>query len=69
MRTLYESFLNRFKETTTQQGMEDSDARVVSKAKIPNEPSFPKLGLNMILGLVFGLLADEKIPPQAQSGP
>ena len=57
VRTLYESFLNRFKETTTQQGMEDSYARVVSKAKIPNEPSFPKLGLNMILGLVFGLLA------------
>jgi exopolysaccharide transport family protein len=57
VRTLYESFLNRFKETTTQQGMEDSDARVVSKAKIPSEPSFPKLGLNLALGLIFGVLA------------
>ena len=57
VRTLYESFLNRFKETTTQQGMEDSDARVVSKAKIPNEPSFPKLGLNLALGVIFGVLA------------
>jgi exopolysaccharide transport family protein len=56
VRTLYESFLNRFKETTTQQGMADSDARVVSKAKIPSEPSFPKLGLNMALACVFGLL-------------
>ena len=57
VRTLYESFLNRFKETTTQQGMEDSDSRVVSKAKIPNEPSFPKLGLTMALGLIAGLMA------------
>ena len=57
VRTLYESFLNRFKETTTQQGMADSDARVVSKAKIPSEPSFPKLGLNIALGLIFGILA------------
>jgi succinoglycan biosynthesis transport protein ExoP len=55
VRTLYESFLNRFKETTTQQGMEDSDARVVSHAKIPSEPSFPKLGLNLALGALFGL--------------
>ena len=57
VRTLYESFLNRFKETTTQQGMEDSDARVVSQAKIPANPSFPKLGLNLALGLIFGILA------------
>ena len=57
VRTLYESFLNRFKETTTEQGMADSDARVVSKAKIPSEPSFPKLGLNVALGLIFGVLA------------
>jgi exopolysaccharide transport family protein len=57
VRTLYESFLNRFKETTTEQGMADSDARVVSKAKIPSGPSFPKMGLNLALGLVFGLMA------------
>jgi succinoglycan biosynthesis transport protein ExoP len=35
--------------------MEDSDARVVSRAKIPSEPSFPKLGLNLVLGFLFGL--------------
>jgi succinoglycan biosynthesis transport protein ExoP len=56
VRTLYESFLNRFKETTTQQGMEDSDARVVSRAKIPNEPSYPKIGLNLALGAIVGLI-------------
>lgn len=55
VRTLYESFLNRFKETTTQQGMEDSDARVVSRAKIPSDPSYPKLWMNLALGALFGL--------------
>ncbi len=55
IRTLYESFLNRFKETTAQQGMEESDARVVSHAKIPNSPSFPKKKLNALMGLLFGL--------------
>jgi uncharacterized protein involved in exopolysaccharide biosynthesis len=51
VRTLYESFLNRFKETTTQQGMEESDARVVSKARIPNEPSSPQAGSQPSPGL------------------
>lgn len=57
VRTLYESFLNRFKETTAEQGMADSDARIVSKAKIPTSPSYPKIGLNLALGLIFGVLA------------
>ncbi len=37
--------------------MEESDARVVSHAKIPNAPSYPKKNLNVLLGLMFGLLA------------
>jgi capsular exopolysaccharide synthesis family protein len=56
VRTLYESFLNRFKETTNEQGMEESDARVVSHAKIPTVPSYPKKGLNTALGLLLGTL-------------
>jgi succinoglycan biosynthesis transport protein ExoP len=60
-RTLYESFLNRFKETSAQQGMEESDARVVSQAKIPNVASFPdkkiSIALALALGLVAGLIA------------
>lgn len=54
-RTLYESYLNRYKETTNQQGMEQSDARVVSKAKIPTSPSSPKVALNLALGLLLAL--------------
>jgi succinoglycan biosynthesis transport protein ExoP len=54
-RTLYESYLGRYKETSTQQGIEQSDARVVSKAKIPNSQSSPKVALNLALGLLLGL--------------
>jgi len=54
-RTLYESYLNRFKETSSQQGIEQSDARIVSKAKIPTKPSSPNIKLNLALGLVLAL--------------
>ncbi|MFN4177338.1 GumC family protein [Phenylobacterium sp.] len=54
-RTLYESYLNRYKETSTQEGIEQSDARIVSRAKIPTRPSSPKIGLNLAIGLLLGL--------------
>lgn len=54
-RTLYESYLSRYKETSTQQGIEQSDARVVSKAKIPTGQSSPKVPLNLALGLLLAL--------------
>jgi polysaccharide biosynthesis transport protein len=57
VRALYDSFLSRFKETTASQGMEESDARVVSQAKIPNKASFPNKQLNLAIGLALGLLA------------
>jgi exopolysaccharide transport family protein len=55
VRTLYESLLGRFKQTTTNQGIEQPDARIVSQAKIPTSPSYPKPSLNMIVGLVAAL--------------
>lgn len=54
-RTLYESYLNRFKETSTQQGIEQSDARIVSNAKIPISQSAPKVSLNLLLGMFLAL--------------
>ncbi len=54
-RTLYESYLNRYKETSSQQGIEQSDARVVSKAKIPTGQSSPKVPLNLALGLLLAM--------------
>jgi exopolysaccharide transport family protein len=55
VRTLYESLLARFKQTSNSQGIEQADARVVSRAKIPTAPSYPKPSLNLALGLVLAL--------------
>jgi len=52
-RAILHTFLTRFKETSTQQDIEvqRADARIISKADIPVNPSFPKKKL--ILALVF----------------
>jgi len=50
-RLLYESFLSRFKETSQQDDIQQADARIISKAEPPAEPSFPKKGL--IVALAF----------------
>ncbi len=55
-RVLYASFLNRYKETSAQAGLETSDARVVSRAAAPNNPSYPDKGLNLALGLAAALV-------------
>lgn len=65
-RTLYESYLARYKETSAQESLEMPDSRVVTRASIPIRPSSPKtmliLGLALMLGLgggsVFAFLAD-----------
>jgi len=57
-RTLYESYLARYKEASAQESLEMPDSRVVTKASIPLRPSSPKstliLGLAMMLGLGAG---------------
>jgi succinoglycan biosynthesis transport protein ExoP len=57
-RTLYESYLARYKESTAQQSLQLPDSHVVTKASIPISPSWPKklliLGLATTLGLGIG---------------
>ena len=59
-RALYENFLNRFKQTTAQQDIQESDASIISAAIVPALPSFPKkfafIGLAFALSLVCGVL-------------
>lgn len=55
VRTLYQSFLDRFKETSASEGIEQSDARVVSRAKIPTAQSSPNVPLNQALGLLLAI--------------
>jgi exopolysaccharide transport family protein len=57
VRGLYESFLNRFKQTNAQEGTEISDARKISPAKLPDKPSSPNVPLNLAIGFVLALAA------------
>ncbi|MFZ2726918.1 MAG: polysaccharide biosynthesis tyrosine autokinase [Methylococcaceae bacterium] len=50
---LFETFLNRFKETSSTQSMQEANAHVISTAKIPLGASFPntRLMLNIVIAV------------------
>lgn len=54
-RALFETFLTRFKETTSTQGMDEANARIISAAEVPLEPSFPLKKLLLIISFLAGL--------------
>ena len=54
-RTLYESFLDRFKQTSQQQSLLEADARIISRATPPTIPSFPNKQLMVLLGFVLAV--------------
>ena len=56
-RLLYEYFLNRLKETSIQQGIQQADSRVLSQAVIPRMPSAPRKSLIMGVSVILGLFA------------
>jgi succinoglycan biosynthesis transport protein ExoP len=59
-RALYETFLSRFKETSSTEGLETSDSRVISKAEVPGGPAYPnrnQLLLNYVLAGFLGSCA------------
>lgn len=55
---LYETFLRRLQETSAQQGIQQADSRILSKAVLPVGPSAPRksliLAMSMMLGLMLG---------------
>ena len=57
-RLIYEYFLGRLKETSVQQGIQQADSRILSRAVVPVLPSAPRksmiLALSMMLGLIVG---------------
>jgi capsular exopolysaccharide synthesis family protein len=55
-RTLYESFLERFKQNDDQESIAKADARVISKANTPRRQSSPNTMFNIVLGIILGLL-------------
>src|SRR3546814_15096619 len=38
-RTLYQAFLDRYRQTVAQSGLESSDSYIVSRARVPGPPS------------------------------
>ena len=53
---LYANFLNRFKETSTQEGLQQADSRIISRATIPSSPSYPKKQLIIVVSTLVGVL-------------
>lgn len=56
-RALFESFLNRFRQTNETEGLTEADARVVAQASTPQTPSSPNVMLNLALGIVLAGIA------------
>ncbi|MBX3507666.1 MAG: polysaccharide biosynthesis tyrosine autokinase [Parvibaculum sp.] len=55
-RAVYESFLNRFKETSQQQDLQVPDSRVISPATAPLSPSYPRKALALAVALVLSAM-------------
>ncbi|MCL5777897.1 polysaccharide biosynthesis tyrosine autokinase [Limibaculum sp. FT325] len=55
-RLIYENFLNRFRETSEQDGLLQPDARIIASAEPPAIPSSPKTKLIVAIAGVGGLM-------------
>ena len=56
-RAIYRAFLDRYRETRAQTGVEQADARIVSRATPPTSRSAPNLMLSIALALVLSVAA------------
>ena len=54
-KALFETFLGRFKETASTQGIAQADARVISFAEIPLQASFPKKKMLLTTSMVAAI--------------
>ena len=54
-RALLESYLTRYKETSSQEGLAQPDARLLSTAAQPTTPSSPNAPLILLIGAVFAI--------------
>lgn len=52
---LYQAFLEKFKETQGQEGIQTADSRVISRAVVPGAPSVPNKTRDMEMALAGGL--------------
>ncbi len=54
-KSLYESFLERSKETSEGHGLENADAFVISNAEEPVSPSYPVPGIVILVAFIIGI--------------
>ncbi|GAO77588.1 MULTISPECIES: polysaccharide biosynthesis tyrosine autokinase [unclassified Sphingopyxis] len=54
-RTLYQAFLDRYRQTVAQAGLEQSDSYIVSRARVPGAPSSPNMLIYAAMAIVGGL--------------
>lgn len=52
-RLIYESFLQRYEQTTQQEALQQADATIIARAQIPSWPDSPNRKLNLFLGALF----------------
>ncbi|HLO74961.1 MAG TPA: polysaccharide biosynthesis tyrosine autokinase [Magnetospirillum sp.] len=59
-RVIYETFLNRYKQTIEQVGFQEADGKIVSRAETPSAPDrsrfVPILAISVLCGLIGGSL-------------
>ncbi len=55
-RELLENFISRSKQTGVQDSLVEPDASILSSSTIPNAPSTPKTVLNLLLGVILGII-------------
>lgn len=55
-RALFDVFLSRYNETGQQEDLQSADARVISRATVPSEPSWPNIEAAMGISLVVSIL-------------
>ena len=55
-RLLYEYFLSRLKETSAQEGIQQADSRILSKAVFPETPFAPRKPLILVVGAILGAI-------------
>ncbi|MCK3780107.1 polysaccharide biosynthesis tyrosine autokinase [Ensifer sesbaniae] len=57
LKTLYETYLNRYEQASQQRSFPIAKARVISAAGVPTAPSSPKKTLVLALSAVLGMMA------------
>jgi capsular exopolysaccharide synthesis family protein len=56
IRTVFESMLGRFKQLEAQRGQQRADARIVSEASVPRNPTFPSKTILLMMSVLLSLL-------------